>query len=100
MASFHLADKRNDRPQDAERKEKIYICERHFKAECILTARLMFVWCSVNYLAYTAHCDEYLNVCSLKLYSSCIFLIGVRKTLVTGSIPTENVPKKSSDATA
>ena len=75
-------------------KNKIFICERHFKAECILTGKLLFVWCSVNYLAYTAHCDEHLIVCSLKLYSICIFLIGVRTTLFTRSIPTENLPEK------
>ena len=41
----------------------------------------------MNYLAYTVHCDEqgdeYVIVSSLKLYYICIFLIGVRKTLVT-----------------
>jgi lipoate synthase len=38
-------------------KNNIFICERHFKAECILAGECWFVLCSIRILAYTANCS-------------------------------------------
>ena len=59
MASSNLAVRTRDgndaRREDADREEQNFICEWHFKAECVLTGKLnccslcLLVSCSVNY---------------------------------------------------
>ncbi len=50
MASFDLENTRNDaRTQEKNWKNNIFICERHFKAECILAGECWFVLCSISY---------------------------------------------------
>ena len=60
-----------------------------------LNSRLGIVMNMNVYYIYLG--DKYFIVYSLKLYYICIFLIGVGKTLATGSIETENFPEKSNE---
>ena len=68
----------------------------HLNREAIVC--LVFKY-SIKYLPYTAHCDErgdeYLIVCSLKLYCICVFLIRVRKTLVKEVLQQKTFQKKA-----
>ena len=85
----------------------IFICERHFRPECILTGKRFtcnaVVYCVIKHeqFTYTAkHHEYFIFVIYWTMSKQNLISIspGKRKTLVTGSVPTENLPEKSHEA--
>ena len=105
MASSNLAVRTREMTPDMKtriEKNRIFICERHFKAECVLTGKLnccslLFVSCSFSYinLAYTRHIfvHEYSIIYSLKWALTELYL-----DISDRIVPTENLPENSHEA--